>query len=724
MKKVVLLVMAFMGFTFADPSETEIFTANDDTISTTCKPQCRKVSDKFVALVTAFDPKSGITQCSIYPKDDLKASLGLNANTKNTTCIEQTNQTVPISSLSSYNKKYDASDLKYQPGQLTLTKFLAGMVTLDPSLIDFERTKVTGVIELKNPTAIYGTNIAEVKNREEITATADSFNKANLAYYGNIYSNMSRVYSALQYMLLVVIGGFFFSVMAVKNFNNKIERANDNQKILNTLLVPVIVFGTFFIPIPEDSGMNATPIQKIMRAGASLSNDFADRAGVFGSESYMQKLYGSVGAYTVDKEKALEENKKNYVNIIKAYELGYKECKERFPNITSFLNPSDGTDSYNINKKDEKYHFSGCQFIEHKMRAFYTLQRQNDLMLGAVKKNLRNNELEATLKQINDGVNNRNNELGWINSTIIPALAVLVENISIVEDNSVASQIVENNKNNIERSSQDRADENMKERNKDSWWSWGANVKDKMDVVAGDTVGWIMGKMTYMILPGAGDVVNMLSVKPETAEKIANFIPFGKTALGKIAIEKVISFASSALAIVIVVVLYTSILNYIPLTVSIVASALAFLGYIIELAKYFYIAPFVTAFSLTTGRTNKVADFLVTGIALFLKPVLIVIFIYFALFIYGLFNDIFLMYAVEQLSMIREIQSQFWMTVMIGVFEILLKIVGAIGSVYIMWKLIIHAPAWVFKMIGLNDSNASFATEQLGQRLEKYSFQL
>lgn len=118
---------------------------------------------------TAFDTKSDITEYRIYPKDDLRVSLGINANTKNKTCINQTNQTVSISSLSSHNKKYGAIGLKYQTGQLTLTKFLAGMVTLNPTLIDFDKAKVTGVLELKSPTIIYGKNVSEGKNKEDIT---------------------------------------------------------------------------------------------------------------------------------------------------------------------------------------------------------------------------------------------------------------------------------------------------------------------------------------------------------------------------------------------------------------------------------------------------------------------------------------------------------------------------------------------------------------------------
>ena len=174
----------------------------------------------------------------------------------------------------------------------------------------------------------------------------------------------------------------------------------------------------------------------------------------------------------------------------------------------------------------------------------------------------------------------------------------------------------------------------------------------------------------------------------------------------------------------VVVFMYSTMLSYIPLTVSIVASALAFLGYIIQLAKFFYITPFVTAFSLTTGRQNKITEFLVTGITIFMKPILIVIFIYFALFIYGLFTDIFMIYSLEQLGMMRELQNQIGLTILMSIFGVLLQIVGTIGAVYIMWKIILTAPSWVMKMIGLNDDGANNMVEQLSRNLERYSFQV
>lgn len=680
---------------------------NDDIIGgdgVKCIPTCRKVNDNFIALVVDFDPKSGMTYCDIYDKNDLSNPTGIMANTKNQTCIDGANQKVSPKNLLSNGKGYDnASNLAYKPNNVTLTKFLAGLVTLDPELIDFKTTEATGRLTLKDPTAVYGTNTTDITGDDMLIATTDNLNKSNLAYYAMLYTNMSNVYTALQYILLVCVGGWFFGVLGVKKLNERMEKENDQGRILNTFLVPVIVFATFFMPISESSGMNGTIIQKLIRTSANISNNFADRVGTVGAEAYMQKLYSSVGAFSVEGEKILREDALNLPAIKFSYELALDECKKRYPNIASFMQESHSTDFFNVNGKDEKYTYLGCQNIEHSLQSYQSLERQNKLYLGALEKSIKNNRLDALLKQINDGVNKRENELGWINSTIIPAMSVLMQNISLIEDNDIALQIQEDNKNITEQTSSINKDKNVIERDENPY---GGNKLGEQKLV---------GELVYFILPGAGEVFNAVK---DAGNKFAG--AFEKIPI----ISGLLNIGASWLGLKTVAFTYDTVLNLIPLTICVVASALAFLGYIIELAKFFYITPFVTAFSLTTGRQNKITEFLVTGITIFMKPILIVIFIYFALFIYGLFKDIFLVYSLEQLGMMREITNQISINFIISVITILLKIVGAIGASYIMWKIILTAPSWVMKMIGLNDDGANNIVEQLSRNLERYSFQV
>lgn len=691
-----------------DLAEEKMFSnKNDDIIGgdgVKCIPTCRKVNDNFIALVVDFDPKSGMTYCDIYDKNDLSNPTGIMANTKNQTCIDGANQKVSPKNLLSNGKGYDnASNLAYKPNNVTLTKFLAGLVTLDPELIDFKTTEATGRLTLKDPTAVYGTNTTDITGDDMLIATTDNLNKSNLAYYSMLYTNMSNVYTALQYILLVCVGGWFFGVLGVKKLNERAEKENNQGSVLNTFLVPLIAFATFFMPIPESSGMNGTIIQKLIRTSANISNGYADRVGTVGAEAYMQKLYSSVGAFSVEGEKILREDALNLDTIKTSYKLALDECKKRYPNIASFMQESHSTDFFNVNGKDEKYTYLGCQNIEHSLQSYQSLERQNKLYLGALEKSIKNNRLDTLLKQINDGVNKRENELGWINSTIIPAMNVLLQNISLIEDNDIALQIQEDNKNITEQTSSINKDKNVIERDENPY---GGNKLGEQKLV---------GELVYFILPGAGEVFNAVK---DAGNKFAG--AFEKIPI----ISGLLNIGASWLGLKTVAFTYDTVLNLIPLTICVVASALAFLGYIIELAKFFYITPFVTAFSLTTGRQNKITEFLVTGITIFVKPILIVIFIYFALFIYGLFKDIFLVYSLEQLGMMREITNQISINFIISVITILLKIVGAIGASYIMWKIILTAPSWVMKMIGLNDDGANNIVEQLSRNLERYSFQV
>ena len=107
-------------------------------------------------------------------------------------------------------------------------------------------------------------------------------------------------------------------------------------------------------------------------------------------------------------------------------------------------------------------------------------------------------------------------------------------------------------------------------------------------------------------------------------------------------------------SILIIYAIYTSFLEYLPTVIASIASILAFTGFFITLCKYFYISPFVVAFALTTKRVDKIINFLVTGITIFFKPVLIVLFIYLALFLHHIIQEIFILTSLTQFSVLPE----------------------------------------------------------------------
>lgn len=178
------------------------------------------------------------------------------------------------------------------------------------------------------------------------------------------------------------------------------------------------------------------------------------------------------------------------------------------------------------------------------------------------------------------------------------------------------------------------------------------------------------------------------------------------------------------LGLSVVYFLYMDILEKLPLIIVSIAGILAFITYFVSLCKYYYISPFIVAFALTTKRIDKIINFLMIGITIFFKPVLIVLFIYLALFLHGIVYELFIITSVSQFNSIMassigensiNIGTQFT----IGIIKTLLQLFGSLGSCYIVWKTIMTGPDWVFKMLGLETSATSEATQQLAGKLEQ-----
>lgn len=140
----------------------------------------------------------------------------------------------------------------------------------------------------------------------------------------------------------------------------------------------------------------------------------------------------------------------------------------------------------------------------------------------------------------------------------------------------------------------------------------------------------------------------------------------------------------------------------VPLLVCTTASLVAFIAYLVSLCKYFYVSPFVVAFSMATRKMDKIIEFLISGISIFLKPVLIILFIYLSLFLHTLVDELFVFLAVEQFTGIETSWYNFYTNFITGAITGLLVIFGKLASSYIMWKLIVSGPAWTLSLVGID----------------------
>jgi hypothetical protein len=171
--------------------------------------------------------------------------------------------------------------------------------------------------------------------------------------------------------------------------------------------------------------------------------------------------------------------------------------------------------------------------------------------------------------------------------------------------------------------------------------------------------------------------------------------------------------------------IYAWLIQKLPIVVSVIAGVVAFVGYVIELAKYFYISPFVVAFALTTKKTHKIVDFLVTGLTIFFKPLLLVIFIFFSLFIYTLVQDIFMHYVANQFGILGKVAgTQSSVYLVLYLVKTMMEVLGSLAATYIMWKLILTGPTWAMKLVGVDNAQNDMISEALSQRMDRAGFRM
>ena len=372
--------------------------------------------------------------------------------------------------------------------------------------------------------------------------------------------------------------------------------------------------------------------------------------------------------------------------------------------------------------------------------------------------------LENTSVKVFKILNNNETEYGWLNSLIAPASVML---LSLQEDAKATlkfnskediTKLLDNKKIAVMEALDETADE---------------------DTIRGRATNFILDKVVVFMLPGSKSIYDMVtkggialkaaatvyidyslqksgateteiwlsriimgigagsktisSVSKGFSTGIKKFfgseggsvgsilsIPFDALSSAADSIENLVTIY---LGLATVYFLYMDILEKLPLIIISMAGILAFITYFVSLCKYYYISPFVVAFALTTKRVDKIINFLMIGITIFFKPVLIVLFIYLALFLHGIVYELFIITSVSQFNSIMassdENSINFGTQLTIGVIKTLLQLFGSLGSCYIVWKTIMTGPDWVFKMLGLETSATSEATQQLAGKLEQ-----
>lgn len=757
MKKILSVLMALaisLGAESLEESMGKIFDKSDKAVapvSASCEYKCRKVDTTYYGTqIIGIDFLSGTTKCKIFQKNDYTKSLAYGADKTYPKCeadwkAQVVAQEPKLISASVAKGGGVASDISYieNSKEITLSRFLSGLVTLDPTIIDKDTTSKTGQLTLKSGIttrgAITGTwdaplgsvgdffgmdkkkNINNALNEGQKKSLADSFGKANLAYFSNLFENMQDVYKYLQNLLFIIVGGFFVGTIGTKKIQtyleNRGEISSHSQPYLHRFYVPLLAVGLFFAPIPESGSLNgdtATVMQNMIRYFTKIGTDVADRASAVGAKTYMNKMYANVGGIGEEGELLVRAEliKQQFIKN-KATQVYENMCAKRYPNLKDFgvsyfnmtpeeIKEIEKSDGGNKAGTELDISFGACLAIKGDIfNANAEIDKQKKILKG-IENYYNNNELGKNLKHIDTYLKTRENELGWINSTLIAGSALMVELQDFITNNEM---IKDKDKESLVKSNQTAVADLVRQGEVD-------NKISKLADAPREFIAFLVGRLAWYILPGAGEIHGFFSGAGDLVGKLF------KNPLAEVAG----SIAGHGAGYTFTPIIMESIVEKLPTLVVTVASMVAFISYLVALCKYFYISPFAVVYGLTMRRMDKIVEFLISGIAIFFKPILIVMFIYLALFLHTLIKEFFIFNSITQFAVFEVSDSNYWAIISTESIKSMLKVFSYLASAFIMWKLIMKGADWTLELLGLKGGQDNVMIESLSHKLEHNVF--
>ena len=798
LKNIILSVLFLVSFVFAntgggtggggvdggvaDEGYKEVF-GNAKTVieSGKCVYECKPVNSNYGTQITNVDIENGRTYCKTFLKNDYTAELKYEGGTLNTVCAKE--WASKLSSTPRTEQKVNTSStIKFENNdhEISFSRFLTAMVTLDPLIINREQSKTAGTLVLADGittrgsvSGLYGIRTdASDKRYENVINTvsdvagtiknkltgnglrtplhiesgesiklSDAMTQVNFVYFSNLFEAMNEVYLHLQNLLFVVVGMFFMGGIGARKLQSYFENrgaSGNKEPFLHKFYVPLLSFGLFFMPIPEgknDFEAQATVVQHTIRYFTANATKIADVASAKSAKVYMDKVYNAVGGISNEGEDYYKAMKvKNEFIHEQALKILKNNCQKRYPGDAykkgiAFINMSEEerekageTDNSAMHGKKNDISLTACIKVEMDM---YEAKRQiaiADRALEGIKKYQKSDYISQFLDKIDKFSARREYELGWINSSLLPGTAMVAEigkNFGRDDYSEFLIQTAQQNKETSEKNAQ--AIKDTQKRGEVSILGASFDITD-------DVLGWIMGKVIYGILPGYASVKNIF------AEVQENY-PISSTVFAVSVSENPILMGIAGVASIFAYDTFKPLMNliattwffdqiflHLPIIVATVATTIAIVSYLVSLTKYYFISPFVVAFSITTRRMDKIVEFLISGISLFFKPVLIVMFVYLSLFLYVYVKDFFLLLSNLQFQIIESKDIGIVGMIAVSSIQGLLKIFAGMASCFIMWKLITGGAEWTMRYIGIDKDNDSTIAQSMSQHLERKSY--
>lgn len=279
-------------------------------------------------------------------------------------------------------------------------------------------------------------------------------------------------------------------------------------------------------------------------------------------------------------------------------------------------------------------------------------------------------------------------ELGWIGFTMIPTLNIAINELQIIDKST---------RNEIDKSKLEQIREDTENTNK---------VDKVQGAESAEWVSEIISGIAYMSLPGADSIYNVFNNGGKTVvTEVAKKIPF----LAGIVANFLGQLAVSALALVLTIYIMKFLIVIFPLIGIIMAGSMAIAYYFISIELYYIVSPFLIAFAMASQQGDIIKKFLKVGVSLALRPIMIVISLVMAIWVYEFFNIFNLVLVDWNFSSIFAIKDtggiQPFNTLFLTIAKEFIHIGINIVAFFVVFYMVLNGASMILDMLGLSDAN-------------------
>lgn len=692
LNKFLLIVTIFFSSLNAEEGISQFIAGTNN--STTCESKCPPLKDGYIGRIIDFNLHTGTTSCLIYSLQDIQHPVGKAVSVNNhcakalinDTKVADVNSNTTAVNSHLFDLKDRMNDLYTNTGAvkyLNLPKYMVAGLMADSDIVDIPASITTNSIVLNGGYSNAPNMVnSDLQNPTLVSRTKDALS-GSVTFMINFLSLSDKTLLSLKVMLWLFVSVLGVTFAISQKATKKISKISDHEDTLEKVLFGVVSLLFFFFSTHkvevQGGQISQTAYQQMIRPFMYKGIEIADKLTETATSSVLKYKFASVGLNVKDDYQGLRDLEFQEKLKNKWYAGQLKECKQvyntdstqhyiKMLNSNTLFPPSETIktkdDFLNGGKKEINFYtltfinneadlkktdipaISYCYQVE---RAYY--------------------ESNASLKALTTKATNYNSSISTGMETKINQMVDLtyknIQDFGFISIVNLGTTVMAFDTFNLFGWTEN--DENYQEtyemklsefRNQSGYEIQGFAHSDSDGTGAGMIGGAINDVLTnapvYMLFPFSNQLQTYVNqaFKPlrETADVVISGIsmfvgkfPFGGSMFADI-IQKVgttsMDFIMDSLTNQFVMYIIKTTIAVIPLIAIICAGLMSIAYYFLSVEILYIVIPFASIFAFSTGNLDILKKLIKHTFILMVKPVLIVVSILMAIFIYSMLQSL------------------------------------------------------------------------------------